>query len=253
MIEDNRRKVHIPELPPRRPAFMGDPRQDRLLDRPISRIPIATIMALTKAKTNDRRSSDTSLEDNDPIELAPNHIFLYKPGKLSVFGGNQEDFFKFMKSRPQVILVLNIRKSCPIPASWVSALKDLKQEYSCFNFIRLHDIDAEDSSAMIYVDGQLQKDKINLSHSRQLCLTDEALIELIEPIILHHRITSHRKSVSNKSRAVLESINSASPSTATVPESPAQEMLRPTKPFNLAELEARWAKGAQNWHTINRS
>lgn len=220
------------------------------------------VSAITQDLTVDPEQD--ALTDHDDSEepelLAPDHIIFYKPGELPVFDGERKDFYALLKSSP-ITLVLNICNDSPIPNAWVSALEELRQQHSVFNFIRLQDINADNSHAMIYINGNLQNEGFSLSHSQRICLSDVALTNLIKPIILDHLSELHNinKIVTDRVEGVINQGASVKINFPKVSEKPVEVVIPSPKlasiPISLPQrkidpielIERKWARKSSDW------
>jgi hypothetical protein len=242
-----------------RPRLIGID-QHRLMENPVTRrMPDGSDFTIAKIRQLTGISAVEPLEDDlidgsdltviecdeeeGADDLFPGHILFYKGGKLPVFGGDGEDFCRLLKSRP-VTVVLHIDKGSEIPDCWVSALKGLRERYSIFSFVRLQDLNQGFSRAMIYIDGKLQNEGGALSHSKQICLSEDALIGLIEPIILEHllELNKSRKEVA----ANVGNVMKQSPRVKIhLPTPEKKEETAIEKERRMERFEMEWAKRFQ--------
>lgn len=145
----------------------------------VHNFPIALIRHLAGATIRE-------LTDQNTLML-PEHMFFYKRGELPYT--DRDKFYDSIK-RHHVVIALQIRRGCPVPASWVSVLEETKMKDPDFDFVRLADADGGASVCNVYFDGVLQ-DSHSLSHDSQVCLSDDVFRKGVEKIVAGYAPALH--------------------------------------------------------------
>lgn len=111
----------------------------------------------------------------------PNDIMLfYKRGEIK--HASREDFYEALKNSA-ILIGFHCRKNCPVPDSWVNCLESVRATNIGVDFLRLPDIDGQESRFVFFLNGELAETILTAIHTVAFCQNDDLLIEKLLKIV----------------------------------------------------------------------